>query len=1052
MSDNRFQHRVNEALMAVDRAYLVDETKHLDSLLPLARLNAADHDRVESLARRLVEKVRESGMSKGGVEAFMHEYDLSSQEGVLLMCLAEALLRIPDAETADRLIKDKLSRAEWNTHLGQSSSLFVNASTWGLLLTGQVVQLTPELINDSPSLFRRLLGRSGEPVIRIAIKQAMRIIGHQFVMGQTIEEALDRSKEDGNGIYRHSFDMLGEAALTAKDAQNYFEAYHAAISTLAENSNQEGSLFENPGISVKLSALHPRYEFSQRERVLDELPARVLKLAQAAKAANINMTIDAEEAHRLTLSLEVFNEVVRDESLKGWPGLGIAIQAYQKRALKIVTWITELALECKRQIPIRLVKGAYWDSEIKSSQEQGLNGYPVFTRKASTDVAYLACARRVLDAGELLYPQFATHNAHTVAAIITMAGQRKYEFQRLHGMGETLFEAAILEHELTSHCRVYSPVGSYKDLLPYLVRRLLENGANTSFVNRIVDDSIAIEAIIADPVGEIEILKERPHPRIPLPRNIFGEERLNSSGINLAAYEKQADLLTILGEHAKQSWQSTPIINGDEGEGAPSTIINPANNNDVIGEAYSASVGCVEQALKVAYDAAPSWANTPATERARILEKAADLFEEQQTELMSLCIREGGRTIVDALSEVREATDFCRYYAAQAKREFDKPFEMVGVTGESNQLRLTGRGVFVCISPWNFPVAIFTGQITAALAAGNTVIAKPAALTPLAAAQIIQLLHSAGVPKEVLHFLPGSSSEIGKALTNDERIAGIAFTGSTTTARRINQDLAQGKNIIPLIAETGGQNAMIVDSSAQPEQVVQDIITSAFNSAGQRCSALRVLFLQQDVADSMLEMLCGAMDELSIGDPALFSTDIGPVIDPSAQALLQEHAKRMTNEATLIKALELPDECKNGSFFAPHIFQIDHINQLEKEVFGPILHVVKYKANKLDDVLDAINNTGYGLTLGIHSRIDSTVEYIRSKVRCGNTYVNRNMIGAVVGSQPFGGEGLSGSGPKAGGPYYLHRFATERVVTINTAAVGGNASLLSMGGDEGYNA
>lgn len=1050
MSGDKPSHDVNEALLAVDRAYLADESQHMDTLLPLARFNEADHDRVESLARRLVHKVREVGMSKGGVEAFMHEYDLSSQEGVLLMCLAEALLRIPDAETADRLIKDKLSRAEWNTHLGQSSSLFVNASTWGLLLTGQIVQLTPELINDSPSLFRRMLGRSGEPVIRLAIKQAMRIIGHQFVMGQTIEEALERSKENGNGIYRHSFDMLGEAALTEKDALSYFKAYHAAITSLAETSDKTCSLFDNPGISVKLSALHPRYEFSQRDRVLAELPDRVLKLAQAAKEANINMTIDAEEAHRLTLSLEVFDLVIRDESLNGWPGLGLAIQAYQKRALKTVTWLTELALEVKRQIPIRLVKGAYWDSEIKHAQEQGLTGYPVFTRKASTDVAYLACARRILEAGELLYPQFATHNAHTVAAIITMAGHRSYEFQRLHGMGESLFEAAILEHELTSHCRVYSPVGTHKDLLPYLVRRLLENGANTSFVNRIVDDSVAVEAIIADPVGEIEVLKERPHPRIPQPRHIFGGERLNSRGINLACYEKRADLKTLLDEHAKQSWQALPIISGKEGGGEAVSVVNPADNDDVVGEAYAANADDVEQALKVAYDAAPSWANTSAELRASILDKAADLFEENQTELMSLCIREGGRIIADALSEVREAIDFCRYYAAQTRKEFDEPFDMAGVTGESNQLRLSGRGVFVCISPWNFPVAIFTGQITAALAAGNSVIAKPAALTPLAAAQIIRLLHEAGVPREVLHFLPGSGSELGKLLTHDDRVAGIAFTGSTTTARHINQNLAQGKNIIPLIAETGGQNAMIVDSSAHPEQVVQDVMTSAFNSAGQRCSALRVLFLQQDVADSMLDMLCGAMEELSIGNPALFSTDIGPVIDSNAQAQLQVHASRMDNEAKLIKRLKLPEECSIGTFFPPQVFELKNINQLEKEVFGPILHVIKYKASKLDEVLNDINSTGYGLTLGVHSRIDSTVEYIRSKVRCGNTYVNRNMIGAVVGSQPFGGEGLSGSGPKAGGPYYLHRFATERVTTINTAAVGGNASLLSMGGEEDY--
>lgn len=1047
MTDNASEPAVTDTLASLDRAYLADETEHLNTLLPLARLNNADQASVEKLARRLVVRVRESGMSQGGVEAFLHEYDLSTQEGVLLMCLAEALQRIPDTETADRLIKDKLSRAEWNSHLGQSASLFVNASTWGLLLTGHLVQLTPELVTNTPSLFSRLLGRSGEPVIRLAIKQAMRIISQQFVMGQTIEEALARSGKN-SAVYRYSFDMLGEAALTATDAQSYFNAYRDAIHTLAGVSDKEGSLLDNPGISVKLSALHPRYEFSQRQRVLAELPGHVLMLAQAAKAANVNMTIDAEEADRLGLSLELFEHVLRDPSLEGWCGLGIAVQAYQKRALATIDWLAELALACKKQIPLRLVKGAYWDAEIKQAQEQGLAGYPVFTRKASTDVSYLACAKRILAGGEVFYPQFATHNAHTVAAIATMAGQRNYELQRLHGMGESLFEAAIIEQGITSRCRVYAPVGNHKNLLPYLVRRLLENGANTSFVNRIIDEQVPIESIVSDPVGEIDVLKERPHPRIPLPRHLFGKGRLNASGINLAAREKQHELDNALNALAKQLWHASPIINGKEYREKSDNIINPADPGDIVGEVCATNSGTVELALTSAYEAAPAWANTPAAERADILQRAAELFEQQQTELISLCIREGGRTLVDALSEIREASDFCRYYAAQARREFDQPFNMAGVTGESNQLRLAGRGVFACISPWNFPVAIFTGQISAALAAGNSVIAKPAGPTPLAAAQVIRLLHQAGVPSEVLHFVPGSGSDIGQQLTNDERVAGIAFTGSTNTARHINQCLAQGKNIIPFIAETGGQNAMIVDSSALPEQVVKDVIASAFNSAGQRCSALRVLFLQQDVASNILALLCGAMDELRIGNPAVLSTDIGPVINASAKTQLQTHVDRMTSKATLIKALELPDECRRGSFFAPHIFEIQQLSQLAKEVFGPVLHIIPYQASKLDKVLDAINNSGYGLTLGIHSRIDSTVDYINSRARCGNIYVNRNMIGATVGSQPFGGEGLSGTGPKAGGPYYLHRFATERLLTINTAAVGGNASLLSLGGKE----
>ena len=1030
---------------AINQAYLIDEDSQLASLLESLHFSAEQLDQIEDQARDLVMAIRKQSGAKGGIEALLQEYDLSSQEGVMLMCLAEALLRIPDKETADRLIRDKLSQAEWDSHLGKSSSFFVNASTWGLLLTGHIVQLAPEMLHQSSSFFSRLVSKSGEPVIRTAIKQAIRIIGQQFVMGTRIESAIERSQENDNKLYRYSFDMLGEAALTRHDAQKYFESYLNAINTLASHADKTSeALFGNPGISVKLSALHPRYEYSQRQRVLTELPPKLLVLAQAAKQANINMTVDAEEADRLDLSLDVFAQVIGDTSLKAWEGFGLAVQAYQKRAIHVIDHLNELSQKYSRRIPIRLVKGAYWDTEIKRAQEQGLQDYPVYTRKASTDTAYLACAQRIINAGPAFYPQFATHNAHTLASIVVMAGGREYEFQRLHGMGEELYQQAIEVEQLTRHCRVYAPVGSHEELLPYLVRRLLENGANTSFVNQIVDEHTPVEQIIANPIHETEILKQKRHPRIPLPRKIYAEQRLNSQGINMSDPVSLAELDKALTEACNKSLIAAAIVRGNMMPGKQQAIHNPANREEIIGELQLADTQAVDFALTLASNAANDWNNTPAQQRAEILDHAANLIEENRVELMALCIREGGRTITDSLNEIREAVDFCRYYAAMARQDFAKPIELPGVTGERNQLSLHGRGVFACISPWNFPVAIFTGQITAALAAGNCVIAKPAAATPLAAAKVISLLHQAGVPEDVLHFVPGNSAEIGMYLINDPRIAGVAFTGSTETAKQINQALAQRDIIIPFIAETGGQNAMIVDSSALPEQVVNDVIESAFNSAGQRCSALRVLFVQKDVAPRIIELLSGAMDELVIGNPARLNTDVGPVINDSAKAKLQQHVERMHKEGRLIKALSLPDNCSTGSFFAPHAFEIDHLEQLESEVFGPILHVIQYDAAELDKVIESINNSRYGLTLGIHSRIDSTAQFIARNVHCGNTYINRNIIGAVVGTQPFGGEGLSGTGPKAGGPHYLQRFASERVLSTNTTAVGGNASLLSI--------
>ncbi len=1029
---------------AINNAYLADEDAHLVSLLAGLHLSDEQLDQIENIARNLVVKVRESGVKQGGVEALLQEYDLSSQEGVMMMCLAEALLRIPDTETADRLIRDKLSQAEWETHLGKSSSFFVNASTWGLLLTGHIVQLAPEMIHQPRSFFSRLVGRSGEPVIRIATKRAMKIIGQQFIIGTDIDQALARSNEDSQTAYRYSFDMLGEAAMTAADAHRYFQAYLNAIHTLGKQNPDDIDLYQRPSISIKLSALHPRYHWSQHERVVKELGNKLLPLVRAAQEANILVTIDAEEADRLELSLDIFEAVFKNESFNNWNGFGLAVQTYQKRAIFIIDYLSHLAREYNRQIPIRLVKGAYWDSEIKQAQEQGLPDYPVFTRKSSTDTAYLACAQRILNAGSAFYPQFATHNAHTLASISVMAGAKEYEFQRLHGMGEVLYETAMQEKIFARHCRVYAPVGSHEELLPYLVRRLLENGANTSFVNQIIDDQCPIEQIVSNPVHETAILKQKRHPKIPMPRQIYGDQRINSAGLNLSDPAVQETLDQQLNEITQKQWQAVPLVNGKRLEEPVQHINNPANHSQTIGELRLANDAIVEEALALSDQATHHWNNRAADERADILDQLTSLFEEQQVELIALCIREGGRTINDALSEVREAIDFCRYYAAIAREKFSHAQILPGITGERNELRLSGRGVFVCISPWNFPIAIFTGQIAAALAAGNSVIAKPAGATPLCGAKVVELMHQAGIPEDLLHYLPGSGKQVGMKLIKDPRIAGVAFTGSTATAQQINLSLAQRNAIIPFIAETGGQNTMIVDSSALPQQVVADAITSAFNSAGQRCSALRVLFVQKDIAPQIIELLSGAMEELVIGDPMKLNTDIGPVINQNAQTLLQEHIDRMTKEARLIKTIPLPDHCHEGSFFAPYLFEIDSLEQLPKEVFGPVLHIIQYEANQLDKVVEAINKTGYGLTLGIHSRIDSTAQYITQHVRCGNTYINRNMIGAVVGTQPFGGEGLSGTGPKAGGPNYLNRFASERVLSINTTAVGGNASLLSM--------
>jgi len=1032
---------------AINEDFLADEEKVVRRLAAAARLDDAASADVTATAKRLVQAVRNAPASKSGLDAFLRQYDLSSQEGVILMCLAEALLRIPDDETADRLIADKLKAGDWASHLGDSQSLFVNASTWGLMLTGRIIRLDPNDVAAPSSAISRVVGRMGEPVVRTAMRQAMRIMGHQFVMGRTIAEALDSSLTAGNRRYRYTFDMLGEAALTGADADRYFAAYTSAIGALRARVGEYADAEARPSISVKLSAMHPRFERSHRRQVLADLTPRLVDLSIAARDAGIALTLDTEESERLELTLELLEAICREPRLAGWSGCGIAVQTYQKRAPAVLRHLIGLARETRRLLHVRLVKGAYWDSEIKRAQERGLSGYPVFTRKPNTDVSYLACARLVLEEGADLYPQFATHNAHTVAAVWHMArtSGREFEFQRLHGMGEDLYSEVTRTEGLGVPCRVYAPVGEHEDLLPYLVRRLLENGSNTSFVNRIVNENEPIENIVGDPVRVVEGYERAAHPRIPLPVDIYGPSRRNSSGLHLADGAVLREVADRMQHVSRRPWVAGPLVGGRELEGESESVRNPANVAEVVGTVRTARAEHVSEAIGIAASAQPDWDAAGAEPRAAALDRAADLYEQNLPELVAMCVREAGKTVPDSIAEVREAVDFLRYYAARAREDFGKPERMPGPTGESNELSLHGRGVFTCISPWNFPLAIFTGQVAAALAAGNAVIAKPAEQTPLVAGQAVRLLLQAGVPAQVLHFLPGDGAVVGARAVADPRVAGVAFTGSTETAKIIHRMLASREGAIPvLIAETGGQNAMIVDSSALPEQVVIDAVQSAFNSAGQRCSALRVLCVQEDIAPKVMRLLAGCMNELVVGDPAFLQTDVGPVIDAEARDILEEHARKIVQGARWHHRRELGPATANGTFVAPLAVQIDSLDVLEREVFGPILHLLTYRARDLEGLVDAINGTGYGLTFGIHSRIDSTVRRVASRINAGNVYVNRNMVGAVVGTQPFGGCGLSGTGPKAGGPHYLHRFAHERTLTINTSAVGGNASLLAM--------
>ena len=988
-------------------AWLEDEAGVVRRLQAGLKLGPERRARIAADAAALVGELRSRGRP-GLMETFLAEYGLSTEEGVALMCLAEALLRVPDTPTIDALIKDKVAAADWGRHLGLSSSPLVNASTWALMLTGKVLGEKETAGWDVTRTTRRLIGRAGEPVVRSAIAQAMRVLGHQFVLGRDIGEALERARGMEERGYTYSYDMLGEAARTAADAQRYFLSYSKAIAAIAERCGGQ-DVRANPGISVKLSALHPRYEQAKRRRVLDELVPRVAALALHAKNAGMGFNIDAEEAERLDLSLDVIEAVLRNPDLRGWDGFGVVVQAYGRRAALVLDWLHVLAGELRRRLMVRLVKGAYWDSEIKLAQVQGLAGYPVFTRKIATDLSYMACAEKLLGMTDRIYPQLATHNAHTVTAVLEMAGSGgDFELQRLHGMGEMLHERVRQKHE--NRCRIYAPVGVHEDLLAYLVRRLLENGANSSFVHQILDEDIPVEHVARDPVAAVAALDEIANPRIPAPPDLYGPGRRNARGWSLADPPTLAGLESAMAEFRHASWSA------GHGDGAVTGITNPADRSDFVGEAIEADPSQIEHALASAEAAFPQWRDAPVAERAACLDRLADLYEHHAPELFALCSREAGKTLADAVAEVREAVDFCRYYAAQAR---------TGLEGRR------GRGVLACISPWNFPLAIFTGQVVASLVAGNAVVAKPAEQTPLIATRAVELMHEAGMPPEVLHLLPGDGARVGGRLVSDPRVAGVVFTGSTGTARLIERAIAEHlAPDAPFIAETGGINAMIVDSTALPEQAVRDILASAFQSAGQRCSALRLLCVQEDVAPAILRMLQGAMRELGLGNPWDPATDIGPVIDEEARAAILAHCEALEARGRLIAKLELGSEHQAGSFVPPAIYRLDSIEELDREIFGPVLHAATFKASQLGKLVDRLNAKGYGLTLGIHSRVDGRVKQVTDRARIGNIYVNRNQIGAVVGVQPFGGEGLSGTGPKAGGPHYLHRL------TVPAAAEG----------------
>jgi len=1010
------------------------EPEVLADLVDRARLGDDARRRVLATAGMLLDELRDPRHG-GWIDRFLQQYPLNTDEGVALLALAEAYLRVPDARTADALIRDKLADGDWAAHRGASESFLVNRVSSGLAMARALIDG-----GEHAAALRRMAARLGEPAIRTGVGIAMKIMGEQFVLGRDIGEALKRARSGDHAAFRYSFDMLGEGARTQADADRYLEAYRAAIRAVGAAARSGRDLPARDSVSVKLSALHSRYEVLQAGRAVPELSAHVAELAKLARAQGIGLTIDAEESERLEMSLDIIESVAADPALAGWDGLGMAVQAYQRRAAAVIDWADALGAATARRLTVRLVKGAYWDTEIKRAQERGLADFPVFTRKPATDVSYLACARAML-AARHLYPAFATHNALTVATLLEWTGDaRDFEFQRLHGMGVGLYERLMAERGVA--VRVYAPVGGHRDLLAYLVRRLLENGANTSFVHQIADRRISNDELLADPVTQSEAVGLTANPGILRPSDIFGTVRRNSAGLDFSDAATVQALQQGMQNALARPQHAAPMIGGSERGGAAKPVRDPADTRRIVGEVIDASPADIADAITRAAAAQPAWNACPVAERAACLERAADALEADRDAFMALAMREAGKSVTDALGEVREAVDFCRYYAQQAKQQF-MPLALPGPTGERNELSLAGRGVFACVSPWNFPLAIFTGQIAAALVAGNTVVAKPAPQTPLIAARAVRLLLTAGVPPDVLHLLPGGP-DVGQALIADPRVAGVAFTGSTATARRIARALLddEARPIVPLIAETGGLNAMFVDSTALPEQVVTDVIVSAFQSAGQRCSALRVLCLQDDIAGRVLEMLKGAMAELKIGDTARFDHDLGPVIDADARAALLAHLD--AHRDAVIAQCALSDDTRHGHFVPPTVIRLAQIEDLKREVFGPILHVTTFKAGELDAAVARVNASGYGLTMGLHSRNAGTMQQLRARARVGNLYVNRSMIGAVVGSQPFGGEGLSGTGPKAGGPHYLLRFAVERTLSVDTTSAGGNASLLSL--------
>lgn len=991
--------------------YRIDENLAVDHILPDAEVSVSARSRAWERARKMVLRIRREQEGHGGVDALLNEYSLSSSEGVVLMCLAEALLRIPDKKSQDALIRDKLSKGVWSSHLGTSDSMFVNASSWGLLLTGNMVTYTDHRKRDSIGLLKKTLGKMGEPVIRKAMNIAMKVMGKQFVMGENIDDALQRAEDKEQQGYVYSYDMLGEGARTDHDAQRYYESYENAIHAIGKAALGKGPK-RSPGISVKLSAIHPRYEFTNRDEVLRDIPAKLKQLCLLCKHYDIGLTVDAEEADRLDISLDIIESVFSDAELGEWTGFGIAVQAYQKRALYVIDWIRDLTLRTDRKMMMRLVKGAYWDTEIKLAQTDGMAHFPVFTRKSSTDVSYHACANRLLAYRDTIYPQFATHNAYTASVILELAGEDNegFEFQCLHGMGDSLYDQIVIEEKV--QCRVYAPVGEHEDLLAYLVRRLLENGANSSFVNAIVDDSKPVEDLLEDPVEKTQRLSAKYNQQILKPIDLYGDERPNSKGLDVTDINQLAPLRLAL-----DRWQLENCFQvSAEQDIAESEhlVINPANQHQAVGKLAYDSPEQIKQKLERSEQAFATWSTTPIEQRADVLRRTADALERHSDELVALCIKEAGKITQDAIDEIREAVDFCRYYAVRAEEL-------------AKDERLDPRGVVLCISPWNFPLAIFLGQVAAALVTGNTVLAKPAEQTSLIALRAVELMERVGLPKDTLLTVVNEGPVIGNALLHDERIKAVIFTGSTQTGTFISQELAKRHTEqVPLIAETGGQNCMIVDSTALPEQVVDDVIASGFQSAGQRCSALRVLFIQEDIADTIIQMLRGALAELRIGDPALLSTDVGPVIDQKALDTLNQHVKEMQDKAKLLYASDIPEDCKDGYYFAPRLYEIDNIGVLSKEVFGPCVHIVRYKEKHLSKVIDEINATGFGLTMGIHTRIDEKAIELAKRSKAGNVYINRNMIGAIVGVQPFGGRGLSGTGPKAGGPNYLPRLMIEK--------------------------